>query len=65
MKRLIRMSESITHRDIPMQFDILFPTYDEMLINNGEIEQHNPENFPTYEYNNPVDNMEWRLKDER
>jgi hypothetical protein len=60
MKRLI--AEEITHRDIPMQFGLSNNTYENMLIQNGEIE--NSKYTPEYVFESPNDNPEWRFKDQ-
>ena len=66
MKRLVvsklLTAEPITHREIPIQIGLNFQTYENMLMNNGEIE--NSLYTPTYIFENPCDNMEWRLKDQ-
>ena len=60
MKRLV--SEEITHREIPMQIGLNNNTYEFMLINNGEIEDS--KNTPEYIFEKPIDNPEWRFKDQ-
>jgi len=60
MKRLI--SREITHREIPLQIGLTNQTYEIKMIQDGEIE--NSKYTPEYIFENPIDNMEWRLKDQ-
>lgn len=56
-KRLI--SAPITHREIPMQIGLENNTYEDMLIQNGEIEES--KNTSEYKFEEPIDNNEWRF----
>lgn len=60
MKRLV--ARPITHREIPMQIGLNFETYENKVLNDGEIE--NSEYTPPYKFEEPIDNMEWRLQDQ-
>lgn len=60
MKRLI--SREITHREIPLQIGLTNQTYENMMIQDGEIE--NSKNTPEYVFESSMDSMEWRLKDQ-
>ncbi len=57
-----RLARPITHRDIPIQVGLTFQTFDEMVMNNGAIEE--TQTPMEYFSNAPVDNMEWRLLDQ-
>ena len=59
MKRLV--AEEMTHRDIVMQFGLSNHTYNDLIINNGEIE--NSKYTPEYKFEEACDNPEWRFKD--
>ena len=61
MKRLI--SRPITHREIPLQVGLNFNEYEKNIIYDGEIE--NQKSYPEYDFEKPIDNMEWRLKDNK
>ena len=56
-KRLI--SAPITHREIPRQIGLENNTYEDMLIQNGEIEDS--KNTSEYKFEEPIDNNEWRF----
>ena len=56
-KRLI--SAPITHREIPMQIGLENNIYEDMLIQNGEIEDS--KNTSEYKFEEPIDNNEWRF----
>ena len=60
MKRLI--SREITHREIPLQIGLTNQTYENMMIQNGEIE--NSKYTTEYIFESPMESMEWRLKDQ-
>ena len=61
MKRLV--SNPITHREIPMQIGLENNTYEDRMINNGEIE--NSKYTPEYKFEELIDNNEWRLLSEK
>lgn len=52
----------MTHRDIVMQFGLSNHTYNDLIINNGEIEDS--KYTPEYKFEEPCDNPEWRFKDQ-
>ena len=57
-----RLARPFTHRDIPIQVGLTFPTFDEMVVNNGAIEESQ---IPLdYSFEAPNDAMEWRLRDQ-
>ena len=58
MKRLKR-ARPITHRQVPIQVGLDFPTYDEMIMNAGEIEPQFKQPLKYFIEKN-CDNMEWR-----
>jgi hypothetical protein len=60
MKRLKR-ARPITHRQIPIQVGLDFPTYEQKLINNGEIEDQFQEPLKYY-IEDDCDNLEWRAQ---
>lgn len=62
MRRLTRSAIPFTHRDIPEQIGLTFDTFDEMIINNGAIE----ESMEPIEYvfDKPMDYMDNRLLDQ-
>ena len=63
MGRLIcRQARPIVHRDIPIQIGLVFPTLEDNVVNFGELEH--TQFSPEYLFEEPVDNMEWRLRDE-
>lgn len=59
MKKKRLVSNPITHREIPMQIGLENNTYEDMLIQNGEIEDS--KNTPEYKFEEPIDNNEWRF----
>ena len=61
MKRLV--ARPITHREIPMQIGLENNTYENMVINNGEIE--NSQYTPEYRFEEPIDNNEWRFLNDK
>ena len=60
MKRLVRISRPITHREIPLQIGLNFEEYEKRMCDDGEIE--NSKYTPEYIFEQPMDNMEWRLQ---
>ena len=60
LKRLV--SRPITHREIPLQIGLNFKTYEDMMNEQGEI-QNSKYTIP-FLFEEPNDTMEWRLKDQ-
>jgi len=60
MKRL-KKARPITHRQVPIQVGLDFPTYEEMMLNDGGIEPQFKEPLK-YFIEKDCDNLEWRLQ---
>lgn len=56
-----RLGRPITHRQVPIQIGLEFPTYEKKMIEHGEIEDQFEKQL-TYEFNHDFTLPEWSMQ---